>query len=201
MRAKTGTRQHTLTYAAHAPPGTSAEHRACFTPKRSLVRTQYRPQISHLVRGLSGESIRTSCRLRAESGGTNARPLGLVVHHIGRPDACREQPSGPRRKVSSAVSPSSITPSPAARSTNPATASRLSWSNPPTTQRDHDPLAGRQRSPHPPATTTWPRQVYSPRQRGTTTLSSLPKQIAEKSTLQSQWRRPRGRTLAGLIRG
>ena len=43
MRAKTGTRQHTLTYAAHAPPGTSAEHRACFTPKRSLVRTQYRP--------------------------------------------------------------------------------------------------------------------------------------------------------------
>jgi ABC-type nitrate/sulfonate/bicarbonate transport system substrate-binding protein len=39
MRAKTGTRQHTLTYAAHAPPGTSAEHRACFTPKRSLVRT------------------------------------------------------------------------------------------------------------------------------------------------------------------
>jgi hypothetical protein len=43
MRTKTGTRQHTLTYAAHAPPGTSAEHRACFTPKRSLVRTQYRP--------------------------------------------------------------------------------------------------------------------------------------------------------------
>jgi hypothetical protein len=26
-------------------------HLACFTPKRSLVRTQYRPHISHLVRG------------------------------------------------------------------------------------------------------------------------------------------------------
>src|SRR5829696_183734 len=52
MRAKTGTRQHTLTYAAHAPPGTSAEHRACFTPKRSLVRTQYRPLPKHLVRDL-----------------------------------------------------------------------------------------------------------------------------------------------------
>src|SRR5215204_4298990 len=54
MRAKTGTRQHTLTYAAHAPPGTSAEHRACFTPKRSLVRTQYRPPVNMQVRGPFG---------------------------------------------------------------------------------------------------------------------------------------------------
>src|SRR5688572_32099318 len=76
MRAKTGTRQHTLTYAAHAPPGTSAEHRACFTPKRSLVRTQYRPPKSEPGAGRTDElrdptKVRQwwwSCRPRDSTG-------------------------------------------------------------------------------------------------------------------------------------
>jgi hypothetical protein len=84
MRAKTGTRQHTLTYAAHAPPGTSAEHRACFTPKRSLVRTQYRPRISHLVKGISRESSGLHATYVNGFVPRTSR-WALWANHIGRP--------------------------------------------------------------------------------------------------------------------
>src|SRR5215213_1578425 len=43
MGSKTGTRPRTFTHAAHALPGTSAGHRACFTPKRSLAANRNAP--------------------------------------------------------------------------------------------------------------------------------------------------------------
>ena len=127
MRAKTGTRQHTLTYAAHAPPGTWAEHRACFTPKRSLVRTQYRPPTlptsimssQELIEALQKRSH--PCRLRAGFG-RGAHLRGPI--HMGRPRlVCHHRPGTPqdRRSPPYPITPMCLPPaSPTATTSSPS---------------------------------------------------------------------------------
>jgi hypothetical protein len=76
-------------------------HLACFTPKRSLVRTQYRPQISHLVKALSGDSLWSSCRLRAESTGVEKPDRwALWIPHRSGPSGEESSETGPRRNRS-----------------------------------------------------------------------------------------------------
>jgi hypothetical protein len=46
------------------------DHMACFTPKRSLVRTQYRPPENHLVKETFRRNSPTFVQARCRVGGT-----------------------------------------------------------------------------------------------------------------------------------
>jgi hypothetical protein len=92
-----------------APSLAIHDHLTCFTPKRSLVRTQYRPPISPLATGTFRESVRTPCRLRADSAGLTPDRRTLWAHHIGRPRFAWVALPGAQTGTEPALPSSSIT--------------------------------------------------------------------------------------------